>query len=631
MKSKVKLISLVGCVLLVIIPATLLAIPFFLDVRKYKPLIERQIIDAFGRPFEFGDQLHLSLFPKTRLWFSDLHLANPSGFREKDFIEAKIFEARFKLLPYILSGFKNVQMVRFFIRAPQIMLVKNADGRLNWEGLANPYANISKIMSDSGKRLSEDTAASVSPHVALAINRLSITDGSFFWIDHQKKSRFKISHLDMDLANLHLDRSVRIDMSAKIDGRPLTLKGKIGPLGSLQGPGAIPVRLSVSALKQLNVMVEGHLNKPVDKLGYDFFLKTSEFSVPELAAAVRRPFPIKLSDKTALSKVAFKARAKGDFQHLEISDGVLNIDESKIKLSVKLPDYSRLEFSFGCSLDQIDLNRYLPAERSQKPGIRPKPKGIQLYNQRVSPIKGRYHNPLRHLVLKGNLTAGKIQIKNMVVQNVKATLSAKNGILDFAPVTLQLYGGKLAASVSVNIRKIAPVSHLRLYTKNIQLRPLLQDFGQKDFFSGTVNSKITLRLIGHNSVQIKKSLTGKGDIRIDNGTIVGIDLLAMIRKNVVSSGTSKSAGKKPETTFSKILAPFSITRGVVYSHTASLASSHVRIDAAGKVDMVKKRLDVRLQPVSKGSGKEKKQESESLVPVRIFGSFSKPEFKPDLE
>ncbi len=196
MKRKVKLISLVGCVLLVTISAALLIIPFFLDVRKYKPHIERQVIEAAGRPFEVGDQLRLSLFPKTRFWFSDLHLANPSGFTEKDFIKAKIFEARFKLLPFILSRFKNIQMVRFFIRTPQIMLVKNADGRLNWEGLAKPFDSIFEIMSSSGKRSSQGTVAGASPRVALAVNRFSITDGSFLWIDHQKKTRFNISHLD---------------------------------------------------------------------------------------------------------------------------------------------------------------------------------------------------------------------------------------------------------------------------------------------------------------------------------------------------------------------------------------------------------------------------------------------------
>jgi AsmA protein len=631
MKRPVKLISLVGCVLLVSIPTALLIIPFFLDVQKYKPHIERQVIEAIGRHLEVGDQLRLSLFPKTRFWFSDLHLANPSGFTEKDFIQAKVFEARFKLLPFILSRFKNIQMVRFFIKTPQIMLVKNADGRSNWEGFENPYDNISNIMSDSGKRLSMLAAAEVSPQVALAVNRFSISDGSFLWIDHQKKTRYSISHLDMDFANLGFDRPVRIDLSAKMDGRPVTLKGKIGPLGSLTGPGAVPVNLSVTALKQLKFKVEGHLNKPIDKPGFDFFLKLSEFSVPKLAVAVGRPIPITLSDKTGLNKVAFSVRAKGDFQSLEISEGVLDIDESKINLSVKVHNYSKPNISFGCSLDQIDLNRYRSARLSQKPGIRSKSKGIQTSKQRTSPFKRNYYNPLRQLALEGYLAVGKVKIKNTVIKNIKATVAAKNGVLHFAPISLQLSGGDLAASGSVNLRKKAPESHLRLYTKGIQLGPLLKDIWQKDYLEGTVNSKITLRMTGHNAIQIKKSLSGKGDIRIDNGAIIGIDLLTMIRNVAGSYDVSKSAENKPRTPFTRFLVPFSITRGIVYSHKAALASSQVRINATGKADIFKERLDIRLEPIKATSNKEKNKGSELWVPMRIFGSFSEPEFKPDLK
>ena len=146
MNRKIKLVSVVGCVLLVTIPATLLSIPYFLDARKYEPLIEQKVFDAIGRPFEVGSQLRLSLFPRTRVWFSDLHLANPTGFAEKNLIKVNILEVRFKLLPFIFSGFKNIQVVGFLLKNPQIILVKNADGRLNWEGLTNPYDMILKIM-----------------------------------------------------------------------------------------------------------------------------------------------------------------------------------------------------------------------------------------------------------------------------------------------------------------------------------------------------------------------------------------------------------------------------------------------------------------------------------------------------
>jgi uncharacterized protein involved in outer membrane biogenesis len=630
MKSIVKRILLAGCVLLMTIPATLYIIPFFLDVQKYKPRLEQQVMEAIGRPFEVDDQLRLSLFPRTRFWFSDLRLANPSGFTEKDFIKAKIIEVRFNLLSFFLSGLKNLQPVRVCMRVPQMVLVKRADGSTNWEGMDYPFNNILKKMNTSGKKFSKNTATDVSPQVALMINRISIRDGSVLWIDHHKKRRLSVSHLDMDLTHLHPDKPVRISLSAKWDGRPLALKGKIGPLRSVLEPGTIPVKLSISALKQLKLNVNGHLVQPLDKRGFNFFLKLSKFSIPKLAAAAGRPIPISLSDKTALNKVAFKGRVSGDYQRLDISEGILVIDDSKFNLSVKLPDYSRPEISFGCSMDQIDLNRYLLSGLFPKQGGLTESKGTPSFNRRVFPIKGRNNNPLRLIVMRGSLVADRIKVGNTVVKNFKATLAAKNGILHFAPVSSDLYGGKLAASGSINFRKKAPKSDLRLYTKNIQLRPLILDMWQTDFLAGTLNSKITLRMTGYNSVQIKKSLSGKGDIRIDKGEIIGIDLLAMVQNNADSFCISKFAGKKLKTVFSTLLIPFSINRGRVFSHKASLSSPSVRIAATGKTDMVEERLDIRLQPVSVGSGPEKNQSSDLLVPVHIFGSFSDPAFKPAL-
>ena len=75
---------IVGCFVVVII-AALILIPMFVDVAKYKPMLESKVTEATGRPFSVGDDLSLSLFPWAGVSFSDLRLGNPAGFTEKDF------------------------------------------------------------------------------------------------------------------------------------------------------------------------------------------------------------------------------------------------------------------------------------------------------------------------------------------------------------------------------------------------------------------------------------------------------------------------------------------------------------------------------------------------------------------
>ena len=125
MKSILKWSAIIFGCLVVIIIAAMLLIPMFVDVKKYKPILESKVTEATGRSFSVGDDLRLSLFPWAGVAFSDLRLGNPDGFAEKNFVTVKSFEVRIKLLP-LLS--KDIQIKRFVLNEPRIVLIKNKKG-----------------------------------------------------------------------------------------------------------------------------------------------------------------------------------------------------------------------------------------------------------------------------------------------------------------------------------------------------------------------------------------------------------------------------------------------------------------------------------------------------------------------
>ena len=89
MKKAIKWIAIVVGGLIVLVIVGLLIIPSFVDLQKYKPQIEEQVAKSTGRPFTIGGDLDLSLFPWVGVALSDLHLGNPPGFKEKDFVAIK--------------------------------------------------------------------------------------------------------------------------------------------------------------------------------------------------------------------------------------------------------------------------------------------------------------------------------------------------------------------------------------------------------------------------------------------------------------------------------------------------------------------------------------------------------------
>ena len=134
MKKLFKWLLIVGGGFLLVVILALLIIPRFIDVQKYKPVIETKISEATGRPFTLGGDLRLSLFPWAGLALSDLHLGSPPGFEEKDFLAVKCtpFFARFANITMIQLAVAAKQTVRFGLKPNAAEAATFTNTSLTW-------------------------------------------------------------------------------------------------------------------------------------------------------------------------------------------------------------------------------------------------------------------------------------------------------------------------------------------------------------------------------------------------------------------------------------------------------------------------------------------------------------------
>ncbi len=144
------------------------------------------------------------------------------------------------------------------------------------------------------------------------------------------------------------------------------MTGEAGPLGKPPGQGSVPVYLSITALQKLKIHLKGHFSSSIDPPRFDLSLRLSLFSAQELARASNRLIPLKPSGPKALNRATGRARLKGNSQTLSVTDGLLNIDDSKLSFSFNVVDYFRPKISFNFLLDHIDLDRYLPPRSPKK-------------------------------------------------------------------------------------------------------------------------------------------------------------------------------------------------------------------------------------------------------------------------
>ena len=615
-----KWLLIIGGSVLVLVIAVLLLIPLFVDVEKYKPEIEKQVSSAVGRPFAIKGQLKLSLFPWAGVAFSDLYLGSPPGYKEKDFVFVKSFDVRMKLLP-LLS--KDIQVQRFVIEGPKIVLERDKTGRGNWEGWGTPQE---KGAPKAGAPPASKGPLEGLPLKSLAVGEFAVRNGSVVYIDQSSGSRQEVSDLNLELKDVSLDRPIRLVLSAVKDKMPVSVEGQIGPAGTDLGKGKIPLDVSVKAFKELNVSLKGQLQDVMAGPQFDLALVVDPFSPRKVFASLGAPFPVATADPEALSRVGLKSKIRGDMQRVNLTDGVLDLDESKLNFSATAKDFSKPDLTFDLNLDKINLDRYLPPPSEKSAGEAKKDKPAE-------PKKTDY-TPLRKLVLDGKVRVGMLTAKGMKIQDINLTVTGRNGVIQMDPLLANLYKGTLSAKAAVDVRQDTPRSNLTLQTKSVQAGPLLQDFLKKDILEGAANAEAAISMAGDDPERIKKSLNGKGQVVFANGAIKGIDLAGMVRNVTSSFGLTQQGAEKPRTDFSELNAPFTITDGVVNTAGTSLVSPLLRILATGKANLVDESLDLRVEPkvvgTLKGQG-DVKERGGVTVPVLVKGTFSSPSFQPDLK
>ena len=618
MKKAIKWLLIVAGSLVALVIVALFVIPMFVDIQEYKPEIEKKVSEVTGRPFTIDGELKLSLFPWVGLAFSDLHLGNPPGFQEKDLLSIKSFEVKVKLIPLIS---KHIQVKRFIVDGLRLVLEKSKDGRANWEGLGKPSSEAPKETPDE-----EGEAFSIE---GLAVGVFSVKKGSILWIDGVKGERKKISDVTLEMKDVSLDQPVQFTFSTNLDGNPLELKGKVGPLGKTPDEGTIPLDLTLKTLKTLVVGIKGNIAGLSTRQEFDLAIKISPCSPRKIMSALGGDFQIKTADSEVLKRVALQARVKGNPKRVSVSDGLFELDDSKMTFSVSAKDFSKPNVAFALQLDQIDLDRYLPPSGEKKPAEKNKQSSPQTAE------KGKTdYAPLRKLVLDGKIRMGAVKAHGAKIQDLYLKISGKRGLFKLDPLTLKLYQGGVSSKVVLDVRKDTPKSSIALQAKGIQVNPLLKDLMDKDLLEGTAQATLNIALKGDEGEKIKRTLNGKGDLLFKDGAIKGIDLAGMVRNTAAAFGLAEKGKEKPRTDFSALHAPFTITNGLVDTKKTTMVSPFIRVLAKGKANLVNETINFRIEPkfvaTLKGQGATEKS-SGITVPILVSGSFSSPQFRPDLE
>ena len=650
MSKPVKYFLITTASLGILVVAAILTITALVDVESYKPKIEQLVTEKTGYPLTLGGKINLSLFPWVGLSFTDLQLDNPEGFVSKTFVRIDGFQARLKVLP-LLS--RKVEISSFVVNRPEISLEKGANGIWNWQKLTEvgkptttPSSEKTTVPAGGDDKVvapqdSEDQGGFALQ--SLIVGEFSITDGRVQINDLQNNLKREISDFTLQLVDVSLDKPIKIAMAAVLDGKPLSLKGSVGPLGQDPVAGKINLDLAIQALDTLNIQVSGYLEDLKKQKTYKLAVNVEPFSPKQLFSNLGLSFPVTTTDPQVLGNVGFRASIDGDTTQVVVSDSNVLLDDSSINLDVTAKDFSRPDLAFNIEVDSIDIDRYLPppaaasgqdtpAGASEDP-VTPaassgeRPSGMAEQSKRIN------YEPLRKLVLEGTVKLGQVKVHGGTINNFALNVTGRNGLFTLNSLGMELYEGSIAATGKLNVQKDMPTTALNLTLQDVQVGPLLKDFTQKEIIEGRLKAEVVVNLQGDNGDLIKQSLNGKGDLLFQDGALIGLDLAQMAR-NIKSGFTLDQQGERSKTDFAELHAPFSITNGLVNTPGTTLQSPFVRVIATGDANLVNEALDMKVNPTIvstiKGQGDEENRSGLS-IPILVGGTFKAPQFSPDLE
>lgn len=410
-------------------------LPSMIEVERYRPLIERELSRAAGRPVRLSGELSLSIFPWIGVETGPVSVDNPEGFGEPRLISVEAAEIRVAALPLLRRA---VEVKRFVLRSPEIALERTAEGRANWENLGPAETAPESESPGAPEADAPEPGGAESPPAPddfgggkaisdLAVDELAITGGKLVWIDAAAGERREVTGLDLRVENLSFDQAISLAVSAQLDGRPVAANGEVGPLGNPPGSGTIPFSLAVQALDEIEAEISGEVANPTAAPSANLSISVSPFSPRNVFERLSLDFPVSTADPEALNRVALSGQFQGGPESFTLSGGVLELDGARIDFSANLKSRAPLQLAAGLEADALDVVRYLPPESAGGPAAGESP-GKTPSKTDSAPAPDL--SALEAAVLDLSFTAGRLTLPELTLTDAGFQLSGEKGRFD---------------------------------------------------------------------------------------------------------------------------------------------------------------------------------------------------------
>ncbi|MGA8036970.1 MAG: AsmA family protein [Candidatus Acidiferrales bacterium] len=243
--------------------AAIAAIPLFVNANTFRPVIEKQLTQVFGREVTFGD-LSLSVI-HGRMAAKGLTVAGDPAFGPGPILTADELRIGIALRPLIFSHQLNIRS--FEIDSPKIKLVRAENGTWNFSTIGHHVAQEAAAAAKSANRSAGATApangagpSSAATLPDIKVGLVDIEDATVTAGEQPARGEPSVyNHVNISVHDFSLASNFHFDLDGDLPGGgTISVSGHAGPINR-DDAATTPAEVELF-LKQLSPVAAGFLD-----------------------------------------------------------------------------------------------------------------------------------------------------------------------------------------------------------------------------------------------------------------------------------------------------------------------------------------------------------------------------------
>ena len=329
-----------------------------------------------------------------------------------------------------------------------------------------------------------------------------------------------------------------------------------------------------------------------------------------------------------------------------------SVGQTSANGALTLKSFAAPQVQFTLNADKVNVTEWqqlvAPLTASKRASTAPTGKDFWSVTPRASAqTSADEPSILSKMTGNGTVSVGTIEYDDLVMTNAHSNVSLDHRLVRLNPVTADLYGGKEAGTIAIDMRPGQPVYAVNLTTDKVDANKLISSVSSmKQMLYGLLTSNVNASFSSTSATSIMQGLNGSLALNLSNGKLANFDLLHELAS--VGQFVAGSLGTVPKgfTNLVQLSGNFDVRNGVAQTDNLKAVLDGGTFAAKGLVNLANQSVNMHITAVlnkamSQGVGGTQiggfmntalaNNQGELVMPVIVTGTFQHPQVAPDVQ